>query len=105
MLKMQFLPGGQEWLVIILLVLLLFGASKLPEVARNLGKSVAEFKKAQREAELELREFERNIAKYSQSEKRKKLEEIAMSLGIETSGKSDDEIIEEIKKKIEKEKA
>jgi len=105
MLKMQFLPGGQEWLVIILLVLLLFGASKLPEVARNLGKSVAEFKKAQREAELELREFERNIAKYSQSKKRKKLEEIAMSLGIETSGKSDDEIIEEIKKKIEKEKA
>ena len=98
---MQFLPGAQEWLIIILIVLLLFGASKLPEVARNLGKSVAEFKKAQREAELELREFERNIAKYSKSEKRKKLEGIAKSLGLETEGKSDDEILEEIKKKLE----
>ena len=98
---MQLLPGPQEWLIIILIILILFGASKLPEVARNLGRSVAEFKKAQREAELELREFERNIAKYSKSEKRKKLEEIAKSLGLETEGKSDDEILEEIKRKIE----
>ena len=38
--------GMGELLVILLIVLLLFGASRLPEIARALGKSVKEFKKA-----------------------------------------------------------
>ncbi len=102
--KMQLLPGPNEWLVIILLVLILFGANKLPEVARNLGKSVAEFKKAQREAELELMEFERNVreGKYTQVEKRQKLEKIAKELGIDPTGKSDEELLEEISRSLPK---
>ena len=38
--------GFQEILVILLVALLLFGASKLPEVGKALGKSIREFKKA-----------------------------------------------------------
>lgn len=38
--------GSQELMVILLLALLLFGAQKLPELARGLGKSIKEFKKA-----------------------------------------------------------
>ncbi|MBI3457269.1 MAG: twin-arginine translocase TatA/TatE family subunit [Candidatus Rokubacteria bacterium] len=38
--------GTQELMVILLLALLLFGAQKLPELARGLGKSVKEFRKA-----------------------------------------------------------
>jgi len=53
------LPGAQEWLVIIAIVLLLFGASKLPELARNLAKAKVEFKKAEKEAELELKRLEK----------------------------------------------
>ena len=43
--------GYQELMVILIIVLLLFGAQKLPELARGLGKSVSEFKRAQSEEE------------------------------------------------------
>jgi len=37
--------GTQELMVILVIVLVLFGGSKLPEIARSLGKSMNEFKK------------------------------------------------------------
>lgn len=43
------MPGGPELLVILFIVLLLFGAKKLPELSRSLGKSLGEFKKGQQE--------------------------------------------------------
>lgn len=36
---------GQEWLIVLLVVLLIFGASKLPALARSLGASAKEFRK------------------------------------------------------------
>lgn len=39
------LMGWTEWLLLILVVLLFFGAAKLPQLARSLGSSVNEFKK------------------------------------------------------------
>jgi sec-independent protein translocase protein TatA len=47
------MPGGPEWLIILGIVLLLFGAKKLPELARSLGKSTREFKKGLKEGETE----------------------------------------------------
>ena len=46
--------GGQEMLLVFLVILLLFGAKKLPELAKGLGKSAGEFKKARGEFEKEL---------------------------------------------------
>lgn len=46
------LPGGSEVILIIFVILLLFGAKKLPELSRSLGKSLGEFKKGQHEGEL-----------------------------------------------------
>jgi sec-independent protein translocase protein TatA len=43
--------GYQELMIILVIVLLLFGAQKLPELARGLGKSMSEFKKGQNEDE------------------------------------------------------
>lgn len=37
--------GMQELILILVICLLVFGASKLPEIARNLGKGIKEFKK------------------------------------------------------------
>jgi sec-independent protein translocase protein TatA len=45
--------GGQEWLIIFLIIVLLFGASKLPELARSMGKAKKEFKKGMEEEEEE----------------------------------------------------
>ncbi len=41
--------GGGELFVILVVVLLLFGPSQLPKVARGFGQAIREFKKAQRE--------------------------------------------------------
>lgn len=46
--------GGQEMFLIFLAILLLFGAKKLPEFARGLGRSMGEFKKARQEFEHEI---------------------------------------------------
>lgn len=43
------MPGGWEMVVIALVVLLLFGAKKIPELARGLGRGIREFKDATRE--------------------------------------------------------
>lgn len=45
--------GYQELLIILVIVLVLFGANRLPELARSLGSSVKEFKKGVTEANKE----------------------------------------------------
>ena len=47
------MPSGTEWLVVAGVVLLLFGAKKLPELARSLGRSSREFKRGLQEGEAE----------------------------------------------------
>jgi sec-independent protein translocase protein TatA len=47
---------GPDMMVILLIVLLLFGAKKLPELARGMGRAVKEFSAARDEVERELTE-------------------------------------------------
>ena len=47
--------GGPELMMIMFVILVLFGANKLPELARGFGKSVREFKKAASGVENEVR--------------------------------------------------
>ena len=44
------LPGGPELIIILFIVLLLFGARKLPDLAGSMGKSIKEFRKASKGA-------------------------------------------------------
>ncbi|WP_394324785.1 Sec-independent protein translocase subunit TatA/TatB [Haladaptatus cibarius] len=51
-------PGGMELAVILLIAVLLFGANKIPKLARSTGEAMGEFKKGRQEVEDELREMQ-----------------------------------------------
>lgn len=53
--------GGPEMIMIFIVILLLFGAKKLPELARGVGKSMGEFKKAREEFEREITRSEDEV--------------------------------------------
>ncbi len=50
---MGIIPGGGEWIILLVIILVLFGAKKLPELARGLGKSITNFKSGLNEAQIE----------------------------------------------------
>ncbi|MBC7867028.1 MAG: twin-arginine translocase TatA/TatE family subunit [Gloeobacteraceae cyanobacterium ES-bin-316] len=50
------LPGGGEWILIILVVLLLFGGKKIPELMRGIGKGMREFNDAKSTVKSEIEE-------------------------------------------------
>ena len=43
------IPGGSEWIYILLIVLILFGATRLPKLARSMGQAGKEFKEGLKE--------------------------------------------------------
>ncbi len=53
--------GGPDLFIILLIVLVLFGAKKLPELARGLGQSMNEFKKAREEFDKELHQAGQDV--------------------------------------------
>ena len=43
------MPGVGEWVVILIIVLVLFGGTKIPDLAKSLGQGIREFKKAMKD--------------------------------------------------------
>lgn len=101
---------GVEWIIVavILVILLLWGPSQLPKIARALGEAKKEFQKATKEAEEITKEATRPFTETvtaTTEEVRKvddKLLEIAKSLGISTEGKTREQIADEILKMAKK---
>ena len=54
LLLLGFLPSGSEWIIIALVILLLFGGKKIPELMRGLGKGVKSFKDGVNKAKDEI---------------------------------------------------
>lgn len=53
--------GGWEVVIIALLILLLFGGKKIPELMRGLGKGIKSFKEGMKEVEGEMKEIKKEI--------------------------------------------
>lgn len=53
-LLMLSMPGGTEWILIVLAVLVLFGGRKIPEFMRGLGKGIREFNDAKTNVRKEI---------------------------------------------------
>jgi sec-independent protein translocase protein TatA len=60
--------GAGEIILIILVILILFGAKKIPELARGIGKGMSEFKKGLKDVEDEIKNSE-NETKKTESKK------------------------------------
>ena len=61
LLLLGFLPSGSEWVIIALLILLLFGGKKIPELMKGLGKGVKSFKNGVNEAKEEINKAKDDI--------------------------------------------
>jgi sec-independent protein translocase protein TatA len=72
------IPGGPEMIVILLIAILLFGANKIPKLARSTGEAMGEFKKGRQEVEQELEEIQEGT------------DEGGMGLGEETADTASD---------------
>ncbi len=55
------MPGGGELFIIVLVIIMLFGSKKIPELARGLGKGMREIKNATNDIQREIREGSREI--------------------------------------------
>ena len=61
LLLLGFLPSCSEWVIIALLILLLFGGKKIPELMKGLGKGVKSFKDGVNEAKEEINKAKEDI--------------------------------------------
>ncbi len=91
--------GSQEILLIFLVIVLLFGATKLPELARSMGRSMGEFKRGQYEVEKDLNSM-KSSSNYEVALTR--TQSMAKKLGIDIAGKTDDQLLAEMEAKLEK---
>ena len=68
MMRLLGVIGGQEIIVILLIVLVLFGGKKIPELMKGLGKGVKEYKKAMNGIEEEVNSISNDAVPHSAAE-------------------------------------
>ncbi|MCZ6725311.1 MAG: twin-arginine translocase TatA/TatE family subunit [Thaumarchaeota archaeon] len=97
-----FIPQGMEIIIIgIVIIVLIFGAKKIPDIAKSLGRAGGEFKKGKQEADKEAKDAALEDEKPESSEKEHdKLLNVAKGLGITVEGKNDEVLRKEIEKAL-----
>ncbi len=61
LLLLNLLPSGSEWIFIVVIILLLFGGKKIPELMKGLGKGVKSFKEGVNEAKDEINKAKEDL--------------------------------------------
>jgi len=89
--------GTYETLVIFVVVILLFGPNRIPELAKTLGKASAEFRNAQKSFAQEIESYGIN------GERESRIRDVAAKMGIDTRNKNTDELLEIMRKKYKEE--
>ena len=85
---------GTETLIVgAVVIVMLFGAQKLPELAKAIGRSSGEFQKGKTESAQAVRNVDSDL-----SQDREKLDKIAKELGVDSANKTDDELRDAIRK-------
>ncbi len=87
--------GTSELVLVLIAALFLFGPTKLPELARSLGKAAGEFKKAQIETEFDLKKPDKPL-----NEKDTKIHNLAIEMGLDAQNKTSEQLVEEIRSKV-----
>jgi sec-independent protein translocase protein TatA len=101
---LMLIPGGYEWIFIILIiVVIIFGAKKIPELARSFGKASSEFEKERLQAKKEIAKLHDGDSDTGRVT-REKLESIADTLRIDYIGKDDDSLKKDIDAGIKRDK-
>jgi sec-independent protein translocase protein TatA len=95
---------GVEWIIIIIIIVifLIWGPSKIPELARSLGKAKKEFEKAMKEAEEIKQQAASSIDIQALKNDVDMLIETAKKLGIPTEGRTRAEIYNDVMAKLGK---
>ncbi len=105
--------GATELILIAVVVILLFGARKLPQLGKSVGRTMGEYRKGKAESELELREMDESYRRrQARQEKARRdalidtntdltrVQKMAVDLGIDIRGKSEDRLLDEIEQKM-----
>jgi len=92
---------GIEWVVILIIiaVLLLFGPSKLPELARGVGRALGEFRRGRMEIE---REISTELSTMETRDMRVRVEKAAGALGVPAGGRSEMQLKLDIARALDK---
>lgn len=85
------IPGGPEWIIIVLVILLLFGAKKIPELARGIGQGINEFRKASDDIQKEIDKGQEEGLKGKSSKSDKEKSDKEKSSEERTEEKSEDQ--------------
>ena len=90
---------GMEWIIIlVVVVVLLFGAKKLPDLARSIGRARGEFERGKIDIDKELAQEKSAVAE--PVDELQKLIKAARELGIDTVGKTKEQLKAEISKSM-----
>jgi len=100
--------GPAEILLVFVVIVLLFGATKLPELARSMGQSMGEFKVGQMEAEKRYQNMKDQAnapAQNADDIALTRAQRMAKNLNIDIKGKSDEQLLAEIERKLSEQEA